>query len=188
MGALAVGGVVSYHIFDHVKTRVSVWQNPWSQANDGGYQIVQGLMAIVSGGMFGTGLGLGSPKSIPAYRTDYIFAVVCEEMGVLAGILLIGFYVMLVVRGAIIARRAVNAYHALLALGSTVLIALQSFIIIGGVIKLIPLTGITLPLVSYGGSSMVATFMLIGILQAVSEASGREAEAHLEEDDGEEDV
>ncbi len=188
LGALAVGGVVSYHLFDHVKTRVSVWQNPWSQANDGGYQIVQGLMAIVSGGMFGTGLGLGSPKSIPAYRTDYIFAVVCEEMGVLAGILLIGFYVMLVVRGAIIARRAVNAYHALLALGSTVLIALQSFIIIGGVIKLIPLTGITLPLVSYGGSSMVATFMLIGILQAVSEASGREAEAHLEEDDGEEDV
>ena len=100
----------------------------------------------------------------------------------------IGFYVMLVVRGAIIARRAVNAYHALLALGSTVLIALQSFIIIGGVIKLIPLTGITLPLVSYGGSSMVATFMLIGILQAVSEASGREAEAHLEEEGGEEDA
>ena len=188
LGALAVGGVVSYQRFDHVKTRVSVWLNPWSQANDGGYQIVQGLMAIVSGGMFGTGLGLGSPKSIPAYRTDYIFAVVCEEMGVLAGILLIGFYVMLVVRGAIIARRAVNAYHALLALGSTVLIALQSFIIIGGVIKLIPLTGITLPLVSYGGSSMVATFMLIGILQAVSEASGREAEAHLEEEGEEEEA
>jgi len=186
LGALALGGIASYHLFDHVRTRVSVWLNPWTQVNDGGYQIVQGLMAIVSGGMFGTGIGLGSPRYIPAYRTDYIFAVVCEEMGVLSGIILIGFYVILVVRGAIIARRAINAYHALLALGSTVMIALQSFIIIGGVIKLIPLTGITLPLVSYGGSSMVVTFMLIGILQAVAEASGREASAYLDEEEEDE--
>ncbi len=181
LGALAVGGVISYKLFDHVRLRVAVWQNPWSMVDDGGYQIVQGLMALVSGGVFGSGLGLGSPKYIPAYRTDYIFAVISEEFGILFGVLLIGLYVLLVFRGAAIARRANNAFHALLALGVTVMIALQSFIIIGGVIKLIPLTGVTLPLVSYGGSSMLSTMMLMGILLAVSQENGRADAETLDE-------
>lgn len=183
LGALAVGGVACYKLFDHVRLRVAVWQNPWSMVDDGGYQIVQGLMALVSGGIFGSGLGLGSPRSIPAYRTDYIFAVISEEFGILFGVLLIGLYVLLVFRGAAIARRARNAYHALLALAVTVMIALQSFIIIGGVIKLIPLTGITLPLVSYGGSSMLSTMMLMGVLLTVSHANA--ADEELKEEDEE---
>lgn len=183
--ALAVGGVGAYFLFDHVQLRVSVWLNPWTQVQGDGYQIAQGLIAIVSGGPFGVGLGLGSPKSVPAYRTDYIFAVICEEMGWVTGFMVIGLFVMLLICGLNIARRCSDAYHALLAVGCTVMLALQSFIILGGVTKLIPLTGITLPLVSYGGSSILSVMLLLGILQGVSEYTGRVAEEALLVEDGE---
>ncbi|MGI6161190.1 MAG: FtsW/RodA/SpoVE family cell cycle protein [Christensenellales bacterium] len=166
--AAGVGAVASYHLFDHVKVRVEMWKNPWADYSNKGYQIVQGLMAIASGGFLGLGLGNGSPGSIPARHTDYIFAVICEEFGMIFGFAVVAFYLVLVVRGALIALGASNRFHALLALGCTSLLTLQSFIIIGGVIKLIPLTGITLPFISYGGSSMIASMALMGILQAVA--------------------
>lgn len=187
-GALgaAAGGLAAYRFFGHVRLRVSVWLNPWIVPDTGGYQIIQGLMAIASGGWFGLGLGQGMPGRIPAAGNDYIFAVICEEMGMAAGIMIIAFYLILAVRGVLIARAARDSFRSLLAMGATLMIAAQSFIIIGGVLKLIPLTGITLPLVSYGGSSMLGTLMLCGILQAVAHRSGLERREAGEPDaDGE---
>ena len=151
LGAGAAGAVASYYMFD---------------------QIAQGLMAIASGGLWGLGLTKGLPKSIPAYNTDYIFAVICEEFGIVFGIAVIALYLVFIIRGALIALNARSRYLMLVAFGCTVLITLQSFIIIAGVIKLIPLTGITMPFVSYGGSSMIACMMLLGILEGVSIQNG----------------
>jgi len=183
--AAGAGAVISYHLFNHVRVRVNIWQDPWSDISGTGYQIAQSLMAIASGGLFGLGLHQGTPKVIPAYHTDFIFAVICEEFGILIGIAIIAFYVLLVIRGGIIALNAKNRFHAILAFGCTSIITLQSFIIIGGVIKMIPLTGITLPFISYGGSSMVVNMALIGILEAVAINNGlseeKEREKLLEE-------
>ena len=168
LGAAGVGAYGSYLMFDHVRTRVEIWRDPWATYGTKGYQIAQSLMAIASGGMVGMGLGLGTPKLIPAYHTDFIFAVICEEFGILVGVALVAFYLLLVVRGALIALRARTPFHAVLAIGCTSLLTLQSFIILGGVIKMIPLTGITLPFVSYGGSSMIVSMVLIGVLEGVA--------------------
>ncbi|NLG36666.1 MAG: FtsW/RodA/SpoVE family cell cycle protein [Clostridiales bacterium] len=168
----AGGAVAAYHFFDHVRLRVSVWLDPWSLPDTGGYQIIQGLEAVARGGLLGAGLGQGFPTRIPAVRNDYIFAAVCEELGIAAGIIVIAFYLILVVRGAFIARAARDSFRSLLAASATLMIAAQSFIIIGGVLRMIPLTGITLPLVSYGGSSMLGTLMLCGILQAIAQRNG----------------
>jgi len=181
LGAGAAGAVASYHLFDHVKARVAIWLNPWATYSTSGYQVAQGLMAIASGGAMGLGLTKGMPKSIPAYNTDYIFAVICEEFGIIFGIAVIALYLVFIIRGALIALNARTRYLMLVAFGCTVLITLQSFIIIGGVIKLIPLTGITLPFVSYGGSSMIATMMLLGILEGVAIQNGEMLEDAIDE-------
>ena len=162
--AAAGGAVVSYKLFAHVRVRVSAWQNPWAAIEDGGYQIVQGLMAIGSGGFFGLGLNNGTPKSIPAYHTDYVFAVICEEFGLVVGIAVLAVYAVIIVRGAAIALKAKNREFALIALGGTIIIAFQAFLIVGGVIKLIPLTGVTLPFISYGGSSILACMAMVGMM------------------------
>lgn len=175
----AGGAIVSYHLFDHVKARVAIWQNPWATYATSGYQIAQGLMAIASGGLWGVGLAMGSPKLIPAYHTDYIFAVICEEFGIIAGVAVIAFYLVFIVRGALIALNAKDRYSMLVAFGCTVLITLQSFIIIAGVIKLIPLTGITMPFVSYGGSSMISCMMLLGILEGIAVQNGQTLEESM---------
>ncbi len=184
--ACGAGAVASYYLFDHVKRRVAVWRDPWATYSTSGYQIAQGLMAIASGGLFGMGLGLGSPKLIPAYRTDYIFAVICEEFGIVFGIGIMAVYLIIVIRGCMAALSVKNRFVSLCAFGASALIAVQAFIIIGGVIKLIPLTGITMPFVSYGGSSLIAFMMLHGIIQAASDIGAGELERALEADDGEE--
>lgn len=168
-GGAGVGGaILSYYLFSHVKVRVAAWKNPWANFEDKGYQIAHALIAIGSGGLVGAGLGLGIPYIIPASRTDLIFAAICEEMGILVGLMVIGFYAMIAIRGANIAMNAGNPLDSLLAMGATISLSLQSFIIIGGVIKLIPLTGVTMPFVSYGGSSMVTSFAMIGIIEGVA--------------------
>lgn len=177
------GAVAAYYMFDHVRVRVAIWKNPWATYSGSGYQIAQGLMAIASGGLWGMGLTQGSPKSIPAYHTDYIFAVICEEFGIIVGVCVIAFYLLFIVRGALVALNAPSRYTMLIAFGCTVLITLQSFIIIAGVIKLIPLTGITLPFVSYGGSSLLASMMLLGILEGVAILGGENLEHALKEMD-----
>lgn len=160
--------MISYRIFSHVRVRVEAWKNPWADVGGRGYQVAQSLMAIGSGGLLGFGLGLGEPYVIPASRTDFIFAAICEEFGVLIGGMIIGFYIIFLVRGMQKALKAQNTSDMLLACGSTISLVIQAFIIIGGVIKLIPLTGITLPFISYGGSSMIVCFCILGIIQGVS--------------------
>lgn len=175
LAAMLLGGAgayASYLLFDHVRARIAIWQDPWATYSTSGYQIAQGLMAIASGGLWGLGLGLGSPKMIPAYHTDYIFAVICEEFGIVFGIGVIMLYLLLVVRGVLISLNAQDRFSMLAAFGATALLVVQTFVIIGGVIKLIPLTGITMPFVSYGGSSMIACMLLVGILEGIAAQSG----------------
>ena len=173
----AGGSIAAYKLFSHVRVRVQIWQNPWLLVEASGYQIVQGLMAIASGGLFGLGLYQGSPKHIPAYHTDFIFAVLCEEFGIIAGVIVIILFMVLVLRGASIALNASNKTDALMALGCCTMLAYQTFIIIGGVIKLIPLTGITLPFISYGGSSMLTNMIIIGVLESIAIKNGKANEA-----------
>lgn len=180
LGVLGVGAVGSYHLFSHVKLRVEVWQDPWSRYNNEGYQIVQGLIALASGGLLGTGLGLGMPQKIPASHTDYIFAVISEEFGLIVSIAIMIFYLVFIVRGIIIALNARSTFDALLVFGCTAMLALQSFIIIAGVIKLIPLTGITLPFISYGGSSILSSMIMLGVIQGVAVKNGKADEKQLE--------
>ena len=176
--------VASYHLFPHVQIRVAVWQNPWLTYENQGYQIVQGLMALAAGGLFGTGLGLGMPTVVPAYATDYIFTSIGEEFGILIAIFVILFYLIFIVRGVLIALNAYSRFDALLVFGCCAMLALQSFIIIGGVIKLIPLTGITLPFVSAGGSSMLSSMIQLGVIEGIAVKNGRRDEMSLKEMDG----
>lgn len=164
----AGAAVMGYKMFAHVKKRVAIWLNPWSDYENSGFQIVQSLMAIASGGLFGVGLGLGSPKTIPVYYTDFIFAVICEQFGLIFGLCVLLMYVAIIWRGATTAMAARTSFHGLLAMGCTIMLGLQTFVIIGGVIKMIPLTGVTMPFVSYGGTSLVSSLCLVGLLQGVA--------------------
>lgn len=179
LGGGAGAAVVGYKMFAHVKKRVAIWRNPWSDYENAGYQIVQSLMALASGGLIGVGLGLGSPRTIPVYHTDFIFAVICEQFGLIFGLCVLAVYVAIIWRGATTAMAARTSFHGLLAMGCTTLLALQTFTIIGGVIKLIPLTGVTMPFVSYGGTSLVSSMCVMGLLQGVES---------LNEDDLDEDT
>lgn len=169
-----VGAVGAYHLFDHVKTRVDIWINPWSDTQDKGYQIVQALIAISSGGLFGLGLGLGTPRMIPYYHTDFIFAAICEEFGIIFAVGMLALYCFLIMRGLRIALEASTAFHSLMALGATLMLAVQTFVIVGGVTKMIPLTGVTLPFASAGGSSLISCMAMIGILLGVSSLNRQE--------------
>jgi cell division protein FtsW (lipid II flippase) len=173
LGLATVGGIAGYLIFDHVRVRVTTWLNPWPHINDKGYQITQSLFAISEGGFFGTGLGRGNPSFIPLSYNDFIFSAISEEMGIFTGIGIIMLFMLLVYRGFKIALSQENQFFRMVALGISMIFGIQSFIIIGGVLKVIPLTGLTLPFVSYGGTSVVTSFIALGILQGASEKRGR---------------
>lgn len=183
IAAAALGSIASYFLFSHVRVRIEAWKNPWADIENKGYQIAQSLIAISSGGLIGLGLGLGSPQVIPASRTDFIFSAICEELGLIVGFCVIGFYLLIAVRGTRIALNAPCSYKALLAMGASVALAFQSFVIIGGVIKMIPLTGVTMPFVSYGGSSMVTSMAMIGILESVASDSNPNEDEEPDEQD-----
>jgi cell division protein FtsW (lipid II flippase) len=165
----AAGAVLSYKLFGHVRTRVMIWRNPWPYANDQSYQVVQSMFSIASGGLTGTGLGLGHPEYVPINTTDFIFAVLCEELGILIGFAIIILYFLLFYRCMRAAVYGNDEFSRLLAVGYSAMIASQVLVIVGGVMNAIPLTGITLPLVSRGGSSMLITFFSLGIIQKISE-------------------
>jgi cell division protein FtsW (lipid II flippase) len=177
----ALGAYALYHVVPHVQDRISVWLDPWQDPFDKGYQLVQSIYAISGGGLFGQGLGEGvliSPQGhtyIPYLETDFIFAGIAQELGLAGAAGLILLYVLFLYRGFRIAIMASDGFSKLLALGLTGALAIQAFIIMGGVTRLIPLTGITLPFVSYGGSSIVANFVLVGILLMISNRVNREA-------------
>lgn len=172
----AVGALVCYKLFTYVQARVQVVSIDCNATDPAtrqlilgpAYQICQGLIAIGSGGVFGTGLGLGTPTNVPAVQTDYVFAAVAEEFGLLGVMGLIGLYIMLIHRGFRIAAHAKNAFNQLLAGGLTAVFAIQTMIIVAGNLKLMPLTGIPLPFVTYGGSSLIANYIIIGLLLRIS--------------------
>lgn len=168
----SIGAVLCYYLFSHVQVRVSIWLDPWKVIDGRGYQIVQSLFAIGSGGLYGTGLGLGQPKLIPAVHTDFVFSAWAEETGLLGAAALIIIYCFIIYRGFIIAMKAGSGFGTLLASGLTSLLAIQTLVIIGGVIKLLPLTGVTLPFVSYGGSSLLSSYILLGLLVNISAKDG----------------
>ncbi len=172
---LFVGGaIVLYALFPHVQDRVNVWLDPFSDPQGAGYQIIRALYAYGRGGILGTGLGAGLPQvgnvpSIPAIHTDFIFAALAEEMGMLGALAVLGLYALIAQRGFRIAATAADDFRALLATGLTLVIVVQAAIICGGNLRVVPLTGITLPLISYGGSSLLVNGAVIGLLLALSD-------------------
>lgn len=171
LGLLLVGFLVADRAFSHVHTRVVTWLDPWSHRETIGYQLVQALYAFASGGLFGAGLDLGSPRYIPAVHTDFVIAAIGEELGLVGTLAIVSLLVLFVQRGFLIAIRARSGFNALLAAGLSSVVALQALIILAGTLELIPLTGITLPFVSYGGSSVVANLVLVGLLLRISHES-----------------
>lgn len=174
-GLFIAGSGLAYLLYPHVRVRIDIWLSPWADPNGRAYQIVQSLFALGSGGALGSGLTYGYPNLIPEVHTDFIFAAVGEELGLAGAGAVVILYIILVYRAFRVALRAPEFFGALLAGGLAVLLALQVFVIIGGVTKFLPLTGVTLPFVSYGGSSIVATFIVLGILYALSEARAEHA-------------
>jgi cell division protein FtsW (lipid II flippase) len=190
-----VGSIGVWKVTPHVQERVTVWRHPWSshpvycpsapghlalRQNCQGYQIVQSLYSIAHGGYTGTGLGrgtvttLGGTELIPYAKTDFIFSIIAQEVGLVGTAAFLLVYMVFVLRGMRIALLAQDGFSKLLALGLTFAFALQAFIIVGGILRLIPLTGITLPFVSYGGSSVVANFVLLAGLLLVSNRANRD--------------
>jgi cell division protein FtsW (lipid II flippase) len=167
-GLFITGAFLSVQAFQHVADRVAVWVDPWSVASGKGYQVVQATFALAAGGIAGTGPGLGSPSRIPAAATDFIFAVIGEELGLLGAAAVMMAFLLLVGVGLRIAARAERPFEKLLSTGLTTIIGVQAFIIMGGVTRLVPLTGVTLPFVSYGGSSLVANYVLLALLVRLS--------------------
>lgn len=163
----------SWTQFSHVQTRVDTWLDPWADPLGGGYQIVQSLYGLADGGLTGTGLGRGNPGQVPLAYNDFIFASIGEEWGLIGASAVLMAFILIVGAGLRIALRTDRTFEKLLAVGLTTIIGIQGFIIIGGVIKVVPLTGITLPFVSYGGSSLVANYVLLALLIRLSDSSAR---------------
>ena len=183
LSGLAMGAgaaVLAYRFIPLVQTRVALWQNPWSDPTNKGLQLVQALIAIGSGGLFGMGLGLGRPRSIPLYYSDFIFAAITEEFGLLFAIGVLTVYVLIIMRGLIVAFNARTSFHSLTAFGLVTILGLQTMLIVGGNTKLIPLTGVTLPLVCYGGSSLVSTFFSMGLLLGISSMNAEDEARDIE--------
>ena len=164
LGLGGIGGTLGYFLFSHVRVRVEAWQDPWQDITGSGYQVIQGLFAMGTWGWLGSGLTRGTPQVIPFASTDYIFPAVCEEFGNLMGLVLLFCYLGMILQTLCIAREQKQRFYLLLALGIGALFTWQIFIILGGVLKIIPLTGITTPFMSAGGSSLVVSFGMIGLL------------------------
>jgi cell division protein FtsW (lipid II flippase) len=175
-GMFVVGAVVAYQFFGHVRDRVGAWIDPWSVAKTTGFQIVQSMYALGSGGFAGTGLGLGSPQKIPNAPTDFVFSAIGEELGLIGTVAVCILFLLFVGSGFRIAVQADRPFNKLFAAGLTTIIGVQAFVIIGGVIRVIPLTGVTLPFVSYGGSSLVANFVIVALLLRISDETAARAE------------
>ena len=173
----AAGSYVAYQAFPHVQERVEIWLHAFNGTNptDSSYQLVQGLFGFATGGVLGTGLGRGEPQIVPVARTDFIFASLGEELGLVGVMAILVIYLVITSRGLRAAVGVRDSFGKLLAAGLSVSFALQVFVVVGGVMRVIPLTGLTLPFLSYGGSSVVANFVLIALLIRISDAGRQPA-------------
>jgi peptidoglycan glycosyltransferase len=171
----AAGAVFAWSTFDHVQRRVRVWLDPWEDVTGEGYQIAQSTFAIADGGMVGTGLGQSGQVAIPVAETDFIFAVIAQELGLVGATAVLVAFLLLVGTGLRTAVRADNPFDTLLATGLSALVGVQAFIIVAGVTRVLPLTGITLPFVSYGGSSLLGSWLLVALLVRISDGNNRRA-------------
>jgi len=174
--------VIAYQSFSHVQLRIDTWLDPWHDAQNQGYQLVQSLYGFGSGGFQGTGLGLGRPDVIPVATTDFIFAAIGEELGLLGTVAIIIGFILLVGSAYRIAVQARRPFSKLFAAGLATILGVQTFVIVGGVTRLIPLTGVTLPFVSYGGSSLVANFIILALLLRISDENAIDAAAEAEQE------
>ena len=159
---------IAFKMFTHVQVRVETWLDPWADPQDKGFQLLQSLFSFGTGGIKGTGLGLGTPDKIPNASTDFVFAAIGEELGLLGTVAVIIALLLFVASGYRIATRAQRPFAQLFAAGLTTIVGIQTFVIIGGVTRVIPLTGVTLPFVSYGGSSLVANYVIAALLLRIS--------------------
>ena len=169
----AAGGFAAFMLYSHVQVRIDTWLNPFADPTGSGYQLVQSLYSLADGGMIGVGVGQGMAEQIPIVESDFIFSAIAEELGLLGAVGVLLLFVTFAVRGMVIAARAKSDVSALIAVGLTSIIVLQAFIIVGGVTRLIPLTGLTLPFISQGGSSLLSSFIAVGLLaRCGDEATG----------------
>ena len=173
MGGFAISVYLAYELFGRVAVRVQNWLNPWAHPNGAGYQQIQSDYAMSAGHLFGSGLGHGYPSLIPVVQTDYIFSAIGEEMGFLGTMAVLCLFLLLIARGFRIAMGTNDTFERLLAVGLTTTLALQTLIILGGVVRLIPLTGVTLPFISAGGSSLLTNFLIIALLLRISDSKWR---------------
>jgi peptidoglycan glycosyltransferase len=177
IGALLFSGAAfaAWKGIANVQNRINLWIDPWSRYNDvkGGYQIIQAQFGIASGNLGGLGLGQGTPGKIPAAQNDFIFAAIAEELGLFGATAILMAFVLIVGSGLRTAMKAERPFEKLLAVGLTTTIGIQAFLIIGGVLRVLPLTGVTLPFVSYGGSSLVANYVLLALLMRIGDSTAR---------------
>ena len=185
LGAGLAGGtlasIVAYHLFSHVRTRVQAWRDPWAEIRGGGYQVAESLFAIGTGGFIGMGLGKGLPGSVPVVESDFVFSAISEELGGVFAICLIMVYLSSYIMFVNIAMKMKKQFYKLTAFGLSVVFIFQVFLCVGGVTKFIPSTGVTLPLISYGGSSIVTTIIIFSVIQGMYVLNGKEEESLEEE-------
>ncbi len=171
----AAGATLSYQMFGHVRNRVEIWIDPFADPKGAGFQIVEAAFALADGGLTGTGLGQGTPGKVPFAVTDMIFAAIGEELGLLGSTAVLVTFLLFVGAGFRVAAEAKSTFEKLLAAGLTSLLGFQAFVIIGGVLRVLPLTGVTLPFVSYGGSSLISNYLILALLIRISDRSHRPA-------------